>query len=211
MKMDVSVEFRIFEGQKVQIERVNINGNTVTNDFVVRSGLYVDEGDPYNKVKLEKSISNLKSMNIFNSVNYKVLDGSEPGLKVIDISIEEKPTGEISAGAGYGTEGGAFAFSVKENNYLGKGLRVSANANVTSQSVRGGVNIVNPNYNFTIAHKGYKSLGKYINNNKFKKIKLTFFISFLFIKRFIIKTTILRFNRRLNKEPANIWILLIPK
>ena len=148
-KNGIDVEFRIFEGQKVQIERVNINGNTVTNDFVVRSGLYVDEGDPYNKVKLEKSISNLKSMNIFNSVNYKVLDGSEPGLKVIDISIEEKPTGEISAGAGYGTEGGAFAFSVKENNYLGKGLRVSANANVTSQSVRGGVNIVNPNYNFT--------------------------------------------------------------
>ena len=59
-KNGIDVEFRIFEGEKVQIERVNINGNTVTNDFVVRSGLYVDEGDPYNKVKLEKSISNLK-------------------------------------------------------------------------------------------------------------------------------------------------------
>ena len=145
----IDVKFRIFEGEKVQIERVNINGNTVTNDFVVRSGLFVDEGDPYNKIKLEKSISNLKSMNIFNRVDYKVLDGSEPGLKVIDISVEEKPTGEISAGAGYGTEGGAFAFSIRENNYLGKGLKVSANANVTGESIRGGVNIVNPNYNFT--------------------------------------------------------------
>ena len=76
-------------------------------------------------------------------------DGSEPGLKTIDITIEEKPTGEITAGAGYGTEGGAFAFSVKENNYLGKGLKVSANADITSQSIRGGVNVVNPNYNYS--------------------------------------------------------------
>ena len=88
-------------------------------------------------------------MNIFNKVDHRISDGSEPGLKVLSISIEEKPTGEISAGAGYGTEGGAFSFSIRENNYLGKGLKVSANADVTSQSVRGGVNVINPNYNYT--------------------------------------------------------------
>jgi len=145
----IDIQFRIFEGKKIQIERVNINGNTVTNDSVIRAGLLVDEGDPYSKMKLEKSISNLKAMNIFNRVSYKMSDGSEPGLKMVDITIEEKPTGEITAGAGYGTEGGAFGFSVKENNYLGKGLKVSANADITAQSVRGGVNIVNPNYNYS--------------------------------------------------------------
>ena len=98
---------------------------------------------------MEKSIGNLKAMNIFNSVKYKISDGSEPGLKTIDVTIEEKPTGEISAGAGYGTEGGTFAFSIRENNYLGKGLRVAANANITSQSIRGGIDIINPNYNYS--------------------------------------------------------------
>ncbi len=145
----IDVEFKIFEGQKIQIERINVLGNNITNDSVVRSGLLIDEGDPYSKTKLEKSIGNLKSMNIFNKVNYKISDGSEPGLKKIDISIEEKATGEISAGAGYGTEGGAFGFSIKENNYLGKGLKVSANADITSKSVRGGLDIVNPNYNYS--------------------------------------------------------------
>ena len=145
----VDVLFNIFEGEKIQIERINVAGNTITNDAVVRSSLLVDEGDPFSKVRLEKSISNLKSLNIFNKVAYKISDGSEPGLKTVDITIEEKPTGEISAGAGYGTEGGAFAFSIRENNYLGKGLRVSANADITTQSVRGGLNIVNPNYNYS--------------------------------------------------------------
>ena len=145
----IDVEFKIFEGAKIQIERVNISGNNVTSDSVLRAALLIDEGDPYSKTRVEKSISNLKAMNIFNKVDYKISDGTLPGLKTIDISIEEKATGEISAGAGYGTEGGAFSFSIKENNYLGKGLKVSANADVTGESVRGGINIVNPNYNYS--------------------------------------------------------------
>ena len=145
----IDIEFKIFEGEKIQIERINIKGNTVTNDSVIRSSLLIDEGDPYSKIRIEKSISNLKSKNIFNKVDYKISDGSEKGLKTINISIEEKPTGEISAGAGYGTEGGVFAFSIKENNYLGKGLKVAANAEISSESVRGGLSIVNPNFNYT--------------------------------------------------------------
>ena len=144
------MNLKFFEGDKIQVERINIQGNTVTNDYVIRSNLLIDEGDPFSKVRLEKSISSLKSTNIFNKVDYKISDGSkEPGFKNIDITIQEKPTGEITAGAGYGTEGGAFAFSIKENNYLGKGLKVSANANVTSESVRGGLDIINPNYNYS--------------------------------------------------------------
>ncbi len=145
----IDIAFKIIEGDKIQIERVNISGNSITNESVIRSALLVDEGDPYSKIRLEKSISALKALNIFNKVDYKVLDGSETGLKTVNISIEEKPTGEISAGAGYGTEGGVFAFSIRENNYLGKGLSVSANAELSGESVRGGLNIVNPNYNYS--------------------------------------------------------------
>ena len=59
------------------------------------------------------------------------------------------PTGEISAGAGIGTNGGSFAFAVKENNYLGKGIRISANAEVSAESVRGSLAFTDTNYNFT--------------------------------------------------------------
>ena len=59
------------------------------------------------------------------------------------------PTGEISAGAGIGTNGGSFAFSVKENNWLGKGMQVSANADVSQDSLRGSLSFTDPNYNFT--------------------------------------------------------------
>ena len=69
----IDIVFKISEGKKLQIERVNIKGNTVTNDSVIRSTLLLDEGDPYSKIKIEKSISNLKAKNIFNRVNYKIM------------------------------------------------------------------------------------------------------------------------------------------
>ena len=59
------------------------------------------------------------------------------------------PTGEISAGAGIGTNGGSFAFNVKENNWLGKGIELSANADVSEESLRGSLTFTDPNYNFT--------------------------------------------------------------
>ena len=65
----------------------------------------------------------LKARNIFKSVNYKVEEGSEKNLKRIKI-VEERPTGEISTGAGIGADGGRFAISIKENNYLGEGKQL---------------------------------------------------------------------------------------
>ena len=145
----VNIKFNIFEGRKVQVERINIKGNTVTNDSVVRSELLLDEGDPFSKVKLEKSISNIKARNIFKKVKYKLEDGSSKDLKVMEITVEEKPTGEISAGAGTGTEGTTFQFALSENNYLGKGLIVDTSLDLTESSIRGGLDIVIPNYNYS--------------------------------------------------------------
>ena len=100
----------------------------MTNETVIRSELLLDEGDPYSQVKVDKSISNIKSKRIFASVKESVTDGSTPNSKNIKITVEEMPTGEISAGAGIGTNGGSFAFNIKENNWLGKGITLSANA-----------------------------------------------------------------------------------
>ena len=137
MENNIDIEFKIFEGPKIQIERVNIFGNTVTSDTVIRSELLLDEGDPYSKLKLSKSISELKARNIFKSVKEKIVDGSEKDLKVLEITVEEKPTGEIAAGAGVGTEGTSFSFTVQENNYLGKGLMVDATLSASEESYEG--------------------------------------------------------------------------
>jgi len=145
-KDGIDVVFNVFEGRKIQIERINIIGNTVTNDSVIRSELLVDEGDPYSDIKVEQSISRLKAKNIFKTVEYRLNDGSSKDLKVMDIKVEEKPTGEIAAGAGVGTEGTSFSFSIKENNYLGKGLGLDASLNVTEHSVRGGLSMEEPNF-----------------------------------------------------------------
>ena len=157
----IELVINVLEGQKIIVEKIEILGNTVTNETVIRSGLLLDEGDPYSKVKVDKSISQIKSRRIFASVKETTTDGSLPNSKKIQINVEEMPTGEISAGAGIGTDGGSFAFNIKENNWLGKGVTVSANAEVSADSVRGAISLTDPDYNFT-----GKELSYYLKNVK---------------------------------------------
>ena len=145
---NISIKLNIYEGEKLLVERINITGNTVTNESVIRSEIILDEGDPYTKIGLDKSIANIKSRNIFRKVNSKVSQGSENNLKIIDIDIEEMPTGEISAGAGVGTNGGSFAFQVSENNWLGEGKNVKFSLTTDEESLEGTLNYFDPNYNF---------------------------------------------------------------
>ena len=145
----IDLEFKIFEGPKVIVERINIKGNTVTNDSVIRSELILDEGDPFSKIKIDKSISILKSRNIFKKINYKVSDGSSKNNKIMYIIVEEMPTGEVAAGAGTGTDGTTLSFSLTENNYLGEGLIVDTSLEASESALRGGISVINPNFNYS--------------------------------------------------------------
>ncbi len=144
----INIIFNIFESEKILVERINIIGNNVTNENVIRGELLVDEGDPFTKVNLDKSVANLKSRRIFRSVETKVNEGSEKNLKVIDIEVEEQPTGELSAGAGVGTNGGTFAINVSENNWLGEGKNLNFEVEVDEESLAGRIQYTNPNYDF---------------------------------------------------------------
>ena len=144
----ITLKFNIIEGEKSLVERINITGNNVTNESVIRGELLLDEGDPFTNISLEKSIAKIKSRNIFNNVTYSVSEGGKKNLKVIDISIEEKPTGEISAGAGIGTNGGTFAINISENNWLGDGNKVDFEIEVDQESLSGTLAFSNPNYNY---------------------------------------------------------------
>ena len=145
----IELKINIFEGEKNTVERVNIFGNTVTNEDVIRAELLLDEGDPFNKLKLDQSLSELRARGIFSKVDAKVKSGSEKDLKIIDITVEEKPTGEITAGAGVGSDGSTVAFGVKENNWLGSGIQLSSFLEVDESKVRGELRFSNPNFDYT--------------------------------------------------------------
>ena len=142
----INIVFNVFEGKKILVERINIKGNSITDESVIRSEMILDEGDPFTNLSLEKSISNIKSRNIFNTVNYDIKTGSSNDLKIIDISVEEKPTGEISAGAGIGTSGGTLAVSIKENNWLGEGKSLAFETEIDEESITGVLKFNDPNY-----------------------------------------------------------------
>ena len=146
-KLDISI--LLVDTQKFYVEKINILGNTYTLEEVIRNSLIVDEGDPFNEILFNKSINNIKAKNIFGNVQSKILPGSNANLKVIDLSVEEKPTGEISLGAGIGTSGGTVSGGIKENNFLGKGIRLNTNLSVSESAIKGQFVYEKPNFNYS--------------------------------------------------------------
>ena len=145
----INISLIIDETEKSYVERINIIGNNITRESVIRHEFDVDEGDAYNELLLAKSVNNIKSRNIFKEVKSKTLAGSKPGLTIVEIEVEEKPTGEISLGAGVGTEGASFGFAVSENNYMGKGIRLATSLRMSEERITGVFSVTNPNYNYT--------------------------------------------------------------
>ena len=142
----ININFKIEETEKFFVERINIFGNNVTRESVIRNQIEIDEGDPFNQILYSKSLNNIKALNFFEKVEGEILDGNEFNTKIINITIEEKATGEIFAGVGTGTDGSSFAFGVKENNYLGRGIMLDSNVNVSDEKIKGKFIVSNPNY-----------------------------------------------------------------
>ena len=144
----VDISFILDELEKSYVDRINIFGNFITEEKVIRNSMIVDEGDPYNKILFDKSIANVKSKGIFKSVNSQIFDNSNKN-KIINITVEEKPTGEIFAGVGTGTGGSSFSAGIKEKNYLGKGITLDTNFSLSDDVIRGKFQVMNPNFRNT--------------------------------------------------------------
>ena len=142
--INIIVKFK--ETEKNYVQRINILGNYITDEKVIRNALIVDEGDPFNKILFEKSIQDLKSKNIFADIKYKVIPDIDQN-KVINLTVEEKATGEIFAGAGTGTTGTSLTAGIKENNYLGLGIKLDTNVTLNDDSIKGKFSVINPHYN----------------------------------------------------------------
>ncbi len=142
-QIDILIKFDDLD--KIYIDRINILGNYITDEKVIRNSLIVDEGDPFNKTLFNKSIQNIKSKNIFKLVEFETSQSKNLN-KIVNITVEEKPTGEIFAGAGTGTTGSSISAGVKENNYLGQGIQLDTNFTITEDSIKGKFSASNPNF-----------------------------------------------------------------
>ncbi len=142
----LNLTFEIIETEKFFVERINILGNNVTQESVIRNQFELDEGDPYNEILKNKSVNNMKNLNFFKNVNSVVKDGSGYNQKIIDITVEEKATGEITASAGVGTSGKSIGFGVQENNFLGRGIGLDSNITLSSETLKGKFSVTNPNF-----------------------------------------------------------------
>ena len=145
----LDLTFVIEETEKTFVKRINVFGNNVTRENVIRNQFEIDEGDFYNEILLNKSINNIKSLNFFKNVDSQIITDDTTNDKIVNISVEEKPTGEIGASAGVGTSGESFGFFVKENNFLGKGLNLSSDVTLSTESIKGSLSVKNPNFNDT--------------------------------------------------------------
>ncbi len=130
-KKTIDIVFNINESPRVFVERINIDGNVRTLDKVIRRQMSLVEGDAFSKTLLAKSEKNIRNLGFFSKVDIKTLPGSAPDKTVLNVSVEEQSTGEVSLGAGFSTADGPLAdFHIRERNLLGKGQDLSFSSTV---------------------------------------------------------------------------------
>lgn len=127
------------------VNKINIIGNNITDDSVIRNKILFSEGDKFNSLKLNQSIDKLKNTGLFKNVTSVNKNISDEKIE-IDFAVEEQPTGSISAGAGVGTSGATISSGINEKNFLGKGLELNANLNIGTQKNFGNISYINPDF-----------------------------------------------------------------
>ncbi len=146
-KLDLN--FIVSDSEKKYVERINITGNYQTVEEVIRNELTVDEGDPLNNLLYNKSINDIRSLRIFKKVEPTIEDGSDENLKIINIDVEEQPTGEISLAAGYGTNGVTTGGSIREKNFGGEAIDLNSNFEISEDGIKGQIGYSKPNFAYT--------------------------------------------------------------
>ncbi len=140
----VNILFSIKEGSEKYINKITIIGNTRTNDNVIRRELSLLEGDPFNKSKLTTSISAMKRLGYFQSVNYR-LDEIASNLIDIILDVKETNTGSVSFGVGYSSlNNTSLSFGLKEKNFLGEGKKVRFQADLSEKKSTYNIGVTEP-------------------------------------------------------------------
>jgi outer membrane protein insertion porin family len=163
----INIEIQLNDVKKTLISKINIQGNSITEEKVIRDNLLIAEGDYLNSSKVKKSIDNIKSKQLFSKVEHKIEDSDKKDSKNFNLIVKEQPTGSISAGIGYGSNGGLFEASINERNFLGQGINLNFTGRMSSEVVRGEFSYLNPNFinsNKELAASAYSEVDDYKNS-----------------------------------------------
>ena len=201
----INFTFEIEDTEKLYVNKINILGNNFTSEKFIRDQLIVDEGDPFNKILHNKGLNKLRSKNLFSKVESKIIDTENSDQKNINISIEEKPTGELMAGAGYGTDGSTFTVGIRENNFKGEGINLNSKLSLSEETVKGFFEYTHPNFAYSdralstslessvtdkLTDFGYKSsLNKVSIGTRYEQFEDTFFSPRLAVSSETLDTT----------------------
>jgi len=124
--LTLDVEFVLTKGPRIFVERIDIEGNTTTLDRVIRQKFRSVEGDPFNPRSIRNSAERIRALGFFAAADVDAREGSSPNQVIIDVDVEEQPTGSISLGGSYSvTDGFGVAIGLTESNFLGRGQRLS--------------------------------------------------------------------------------------
>ena len=145
----INIAFQISDGQKVLINKININGNSITEEKVIRDNMLLAEGDYLNSTKVKKSVDNIKAKQLFSKVEYKIENSDKKDFKDFNLFVKEQPTGNITAGIGYGTNGGIFEAGINERNFLGQGINLNFNGKLSTEKISGVFSYNDPNFKNT--------------------------------------------------------------
>ncbi len=137
----IDITFEVNEGPRVYVERINIKGNIRTLDKVVRREVRIAEGDPFNRVLVDRSRARVRALGYFKEVSIEEKPGSAPDRTELDVNVEEQSTGSLSIGVGVSsTENFIVDLSVEERNLLGRGqflrFRVQASSRTRQVDIR---------------------------------------------------------------------------
>ena len=131
----IDVIFEINQGPRVYVEKINITGNTRTLDKVIRREFRLVEGDAFNRVLVDRSRTRIRALGFFKDVDIKPVQGSEPDKTVLNVTVTEQSTGELSLGAGYSsTSSFVGQFSYTQRNLFGHGQYLRASISASSIS-----------------------------------------------------------------------------
>ncbi|MBU0481623.1 MAG: outer membrane protein assembly factor BamA [Proteobacteria bacterium] len=141
----IDLVLQIQKGPLVHVNRISIKGNSRTRDKVIRREIMVKEGGIFNASALKESHERLTQLDYFENVNISPESNLTEDLLDIEVEVKEKPTGKFSIGAGYSTvEKMSFMGEISENNLLGRGQRLAAQANLSSISTRFNIDFTEP-------------------------------------------------------------------
>lgn len=141
----LNLVFALTRGPRVFVERIDIEGNTTTLDEVIRRQFRTVEGDPFNPREIRNSAERIRALGYFSDAQVDSRPGSNEQNVIVDVNVEEQPTGSLSFGASYGVNSGVgLNVSLNETNFLGRGQTVGVTVSTTEDDQEAGFNFVEP-------------------------------------------------------------------